>query len=183
MTQETKRRILIVDDDIDVLDTYAHVFRNVDYDVIEANDGLEGLDKATKNRPDIIFTGIIMPRMDGFTMIEALKKNPLTSSIPFAINSHLGREEDKKRAEEIGAVDFIIRDYTPPREVVERISARLIGGSYILEFDPDGGDAQRLAKDLGLENFFQCPDDGKMILRITIKDSHNRRFEATLDCI
>ena len=182
MTQETKRRILIVDDDIDTLDTYARVFRNVGYDVIEASDGLEGLDKATKSNPDIIFTGIIMPRMDGFTMIEALKKNSLTASIPFAINSHLGREEDKKRAEEIGAADFIIRDYTPPREVVERISAHLLGGSYILEFDPNAGDAQRLAEDLGLENFFQCPDDGKMVLKVTIKDPHNRRFDATLDC-
>lgn len=183
MAQEAKRRILIVDDDIDTLDTYARVFRNVGYDVIEANDGLEGLDKATKSDPDIIFTGIIMPRMDGFTMIEALKKNSLTASIPFAINSHLGREEDKQRAEEIGAADFIIRDYTPPREVVERISAHLLGGSYILEFDPNGGDAKRLAEDLGMENFFQCSDDGKMVLKVTIKDPHNRRFDATLECV
>lgn len=182
MAQETKRRILIVDDDIDTLDTYSRVFRNVGYDVIEAHDGLEGLDKATRTSPDIIFTGIIMPRMDGFTMMEALKKNSLTAEIPFAINSHLGREQDKVRAEEVGAVDFIVRDYTPPREVVERISTHLLGGSYILEFDPQAADAQQLAEDLGMKDFSQCPDDGKMVLKVTIKDPHNRRFDAMLDC-
>jgi|SRR3989344_1467323 len=180
---EHKTKILIVDDDEQTRETYADVFRRSGYIVLEAKDGLEGLDIATKEQPDVMFTGIIMPRMDGFAMMEALNKNIITSSIPVVINSHLGREEDQKRAEILGAKDFIVRDFTTPREVVERVSSIFIGGGeYIFEFDPYARDAQRLARDLRMENYFQCPGNQKMVLRLHIKDPQRKTFIARLVC-
>lgn len=90
-TNKTKK-ILLVDDDEMIRGIYSEVFRNNGFEVEEARDGLEGLEKARSIIPDIIFTGIIMPKMEGFDLMEALKKNVATSQIPVFISSHLGRE-------------------------------------------------------------------------------------------
>jgi CheY-like chemotaxis protein len=177
MAQDSKRVILIVDDDDFTREMYADVFRNSGYEVREARDGVEGLDSATNNHPDVIFTGIVMPRMDGFSLMEALSKNTQTASIPVVISSHLGREEDRKRAEQLGAKDFIVRDTTSPREVVEIVSMLFSeGGEFVLEFDPYALDAQRMAQQLRVNSHFQCMECGeKMFLkvRLTKKATHS----------
>ena len=104
-------KILIVDDADVIRETYAQIFKQKKAQVISAKDGVEGLDLATKEMPDVIMTGIIMPRMDGFQLIKALKENVQTSEIPIAILSHLGREDDRKKAEELGIVNFIVQVY------------------------------------------------------------------------
>ena len=101
-------KILIIDDDDTIRESYALKFRQEKFEVISAKDGVEGLDLAHKEKPDIIFTGIIMPRMTGFELMGALSKEVSTSEIPVVISSHLGRKEDDQRAKELGAKDFII---------------------------------------------------------------------------
>jgi len=185
MAQESKRTILIIDDDDFTREMYANVFRNANYDVREAHDGVEGLDYATENHPDVIFTGIVMPRMDGFSLMEALAKNTQTASIPVVISSHLGREEDRKRAEQLGAKDFIVRDTTTPREVMETISALFSeGGEFVLEFDPYALDGQRMAQQLRINSHFQCMEcSEKMLLKVrTTIENGDRWFQAKLVC-
>ncbi len=179
-----KIKILLVDDDNPTREMYAEVFRLANFDVLEAKDGIEGMDIATKNIPDIIFTGIIMPRMDGFSMMQELKKIVSTSGIPIVISSHLGREEDQRRAIELGARDFIVRDITSPKQVVEKIKILFSGsGKYQIEFNPYSFDAQKMAKNLGLNDNFQCMEcDEKMILEINVVDAQKRTFEAGLVC-
>lgn len=175
-----KKKILIVDDDVFTRGMYADTFRQSHYEVLEANDGVEGLDLATTNMPDVIFTGIVMPRMDGFSLIENLKKNVLTANIPIYMSSHLGREEDRKRAEELGVKEFIIRDFTSPVEVVNIISSLFAEkGEYALDFDKYNLDAQRLAKDLHFNGHFQCVEcENTMTLKISIgeKGLHTAQF-------
>ena len=67
-------KILLVDDDETIRGMYDDIFKKEGFEVFEAIDGVDGLDKATKNIPDVIFTGIVMPTMDGFQLMEALKK-------------------------------------------------------------------------------------------------------------
>ena len=149
-----KKTIMIVDDDIDTLEMYADVFESADYNVMRAADGLEAMSLVAEHTPHVIFTGIVMPRMDGFSMMEALQQNKRTADIPVVINSHLGRDTDKEKAEELGARDFIIRGFTQPREVVERIGALLLKSEYVFHFDKNDKDVRKLAKDLGAPNFF-----------------------------
>lgn len=182
---DKKKKILLVDDDSDLRETYADVFRSAHFDVIQAADGLEGLDMATKEIPDVIFTGIIMPRMDGFDMIEALKKTVMTSNIPVVISSHMGRGEDKERAIQLGAKDFIVRGVTKPKEVVERISAVFVeaGKEYKIAFDPFALDAQQLGKDLNMQANFTCYDcNEKLVLDLKLTDAQKRTFEAKFIC-
>ncbi|MCX6766148.1 MAG: response regulator [Candidatus Moranbacteria bacterium] len=179
-----KLKILLVDDDDSTREIYAEVFKNSDFDVLEAKDGVEGLDIATRELPDVIFTGIIMPRMDGFTMMEALKKNLATSNIPVVISSHMGREEDQQKANVLGARDFIVRDVTSPNQVVERINALfLAGGEYRLDFNAYNLDAQKLARELGLNNNFQCLEcNEKLVMQLKLQNPKEQLFEARFLC-
>ncbi len=178
-----KKTIMIVDDDIDTLEMYADVFENADYNVIRAADGLEAINLVSKHTPHVIFTGIVMPRMDGFAMMESLKQNKRTADIPVVINSHLGRETDKKQAEELGARDFIIRGFTQPREVLERIGALLLRSEYIFHFDAHGKEANKLSKDLGASNFFHCPRGQEMVLKLNVVDEKDLTFSARFSCV
>ncbi len=178
----SKKTILIVDDDIDTLDMYADVFESADYNVLRASDGLEAMNIVAKHTPHVIFTGIVMPRMDGFSMMEALKQNSRTADIPIVINSHLGRDTDKEKAEELGAHDFIIRGFTQPREVVERIGALLLKSEYIFHFNKNDKEARKLAKDLGVPNFYHCPQGQEMILKLSVADEKELKFSARFSC-
>lgn len=177
MTKD-KIKILIVDDHDSTRETYCEVFRNFNFDVLAARDGVEGLDIASRENPDVIFTGIIMPRMDGFAMMEALKKNVATASIPVVISSHMGREEDRRKADQVGARDFIIRDMTPPNEVVERVRSIFTGeNEYCLEINSDALDAQKLAQELNIEESYRCKKCGtKMIILISGKTQMDNTF-------
>ena len=174
------KKVLLVDDDVFTREMYADVFRQSGYAVIEASDGVEGVDMATKERPDVIFTGIVMPRMDGFTLIETLKKNTITASIPVFMSSHLGREEDRKRADTLGVKDFIVRDFTTPAEVVNIVSSVFsAGGEYVVDFDKYNLDAQRLARNLRLNENFQCLECNESVLlklRVGERGMHTAMF-------
>ncbi|MFA6383252.1 MAG: response regulator [Parcubacteria group bacterium] len=183
MAEDKKIKILIIDDDDATRSLYAEVFKRHGFDVAEAVDGVEGLDKASINIPDVIFTGIIMPRMDGFALMEALKKNMVTSSIPVAVSSHMGREEDQKRAKELGAGDFIPRDMNTPNEVVERIKVMLNLAKYKIKFYTDELDALKLAQDMHLNEKFQCAScGGEAILSLHLKEVASHEFIAKFVC-
>jgi len=182
---DNKKKILLVDDDALLLEMYCEIFQAANYEVIRAGDGLEGLDKAIKEIPDIIFTGIVMPRMDGFDMMEALKKTVMTSNIPVVISSHMGRGEDQQRANLLGAKDFIVRDVTRPIEVVERISSLFLeaGEEYKVEFNPYALDGQKIAKDLSFHASFLCLDcSEKLVINMKLKDPKDRIFESRFVC-
>ena len=179
----SKKTILIVDDDVDTLEMYATIFEGADYNVLRAADGLEALSLIASYTPHVIFTGMVMPRMDGFTMIDALRQNERTSEIPVVINSHLGRAADKKRAEELGVRDFIVRGFTTPREVVERIGALLLRSEYSFHFDVNDPEVRKLAKDLGTSNFFTCPRGQEMVIKLSIVDPRELTFSARFSCV
>lgn len=178
-------KILLVDDDDNTRELYADVFRNSGFEVREAKDGLEGLDMATKERPDVVFTGIIMPRMDGFALTEALRANVATASIPIAFSSHLGRQEDQKHAKECGVNDFIVRDIVTPNDAVLRIRSLVSHSEYMIALDPRALDAQKLAADLHINSNFSCSENGgrQFALRLKTKNASTRSFEAELVCI
>lgn len=177
---DIKKKILIVDDDIFTRDMYADVFQKSGYEVLVASDGVEGVDQATKNLPDVIFTGIVMPRMDGFTLIETLRKSVMTSKIPVFMSSHLGREEDRERAKSLGVKEFIVRDFTTPMDVVDLVSALFSeGGEYVLDFDKYNFDAQRLARDIHINDRFLCESCNEPIvlkLRVGLRGAHTAHF-------
>jgi len=149
-----KRTILIVDDDNYIRSLYSEVFKNYGFEVLEAVDGKAGLDLVLSKKPDVVFTGIMMPNMTGFELLKTLKENPETKNIPVLINSHLGKDEDRRKAAELGAADFLVKGLITPKEIVETVSMIFDRKVYRVELDMAKLDAQKLAGDLGLGDFF-----------------------------
>ena len=79
---EKRAKILLVDDDVDFVESTKTILESKPYDVIVAGDGDEGLRKAKEEKPDLILLDVIMPVKDGFTAAEQLKKDPQLSKIP-----------------------------------------------------------------------------------------------------
>lgn len=176
-------KILIVEDDVNIRSIFVEVFRKEGFEVEEAEDGVDGLDKATKNPPDIVFTGIIVPRMDGFALKEALSKNVTTSNIPVVFSSHMGRKEDEEKARALGVKDFIFSNMITPRQTVERIRIVLGSGEYRLKFHKSELDALKLAKDLHFNEKFQCSYCGtELEVVVRIVDLGSREFNARFVC-
>src|SRR3989344_4873246 len=122
-----KKKILVVDDDFEQRDLYVSLFSENDFDVISASDGQEALERALAEKPDLVFTGIVMPRMDGFELISKLRSNAATSLVPIIIFSHLGREEDRNKAASLANADFMIKGYNKPKEILARVKQLLQG--------------------------------------------------------
>lgn len=177
--------IIVIDDNEELRTLYAELFRNDGFRVREAKDGLEGLDMINQEIPDIVFTGIIMPRMDGFTLVETLKKNVATSAIPVVFLSHLGREEDEKHAKELGVKKFIVQGMTPVHDVVNAVKAVLATSEYFISVDPRSLDAQQLAQDFNFNLDFLCNENGgqRLALKLTLKSARSKIFEAEFVCL
>lgn len=182
--EKKKYSVVLADDDADTRSLYADVLREAGFDVREAQDGLEALEQISQMIPDIVASGIIMPRMDGFTLVESLKKNVNTMSLPVMFLSHLGREEDEARAKVLGVKDFFVTTMTPPHEIIGRIKGLLTSSDYLIIPNPYELDAQRLAQDFGLNRDFLCSDGGeKLAIKLRLKDARSKRFEAEIVCI
>lgn len=114
-------KILIVEDDNFLVEMYTTKFEIEGFTVFSAEDGEKGLEVAKAQKPDIILLDILMPRMDGFATIEALKKDESTKNIPVILLTNLGQKEDVKRGFELGAAGYLIKAHFMPSEVVDKI--------------------------------------------------------------
>lgn len=179
-----KQNIVVIDDDGETRALYADILRGEGFEVREAVDGLDGLEKITQMVPDAVLTGIIMPRMDGFSLVESLKRNVMTANLPVIFLSHMGREDDRVRAQTLGVNDFFVTTMMPPREIIGRVNALFSHSQYLIVPNAYELDAQRLAQDLNLNRDFLCSEGGeKLAFRLTLKDASTRRFEAELVCL
>ncbi|MDZ7611772.1 MAG: response regulator [Candidatus Moranbacteria bacterium] len=158
--KDNKPTVLIVDDHEMIRENYADVFADNGFEVLSANDGVEALEKVDKNEVDLVFTGIIMPRMDGFQLLENLKMHTTTSGLPVLINSHLGREEDKEKMMELGADDFIVHGTVQPIEVVKKARWMLTPNKYLLRICKDELDFKQFKKDKQLSEDLKCQHCG-----------------------
>jgi len=145
-------KILIVDDDNYLRGLYASVFQEAGFTVIEAGDGAKGLDLAKSNKPDIIFTGTMMPNLTGFEMMKRLKADQATATIPVMISSHLGRDEDRVEAEHLGAKAFLVKGLVSPRQVVNLVlkllNTKVFEKVFQVELSPQKFDAGKLQQEL-----------------------------------
>jgi len=115
------KKVLLIEDDKDQILLYQTKFELSGYDFISAENGQLGLDRAEKEKPDIILIDLLMAGMDGIEVLEKLKKNPQTKDIPAAIVTNLDKKELAKKAMNLGALDFIVKSRVPLREMIDRI--------------------------------------------------------------
>ncbi len=114
-------KILIVEDDSFLVDMYTTKFELEGFQVVSAEDGEKGFELAQSEHPHVILLDILMPKMDGFTTLEELKKNNDTKDIPVILLTNLGQKEDVKKGFELGAAGYLIKAHFMPSEVVDKI--------------------------------------------------------------
>ena len=130
ISAETNFKLLIIEDDKFLRDLIAQKLVREGFKVTPAAGGEEGLKAARENRPDLILLDLVLPGMDGFEILEQLKKDPQLSSIPVLILSNLSQKEDIDRALALGAIDFMIKANYTPGEITEKIKS-ILKKSYI----------------------------------------------------
>ena len=116
-----KKLILIVEDSLLVREMEKNVLESAGYNVHLATNGIEGLDMVASNKYDLILSDIEMPEMDGFEMIENIKKNPEHQNIPIVILSTKDSDEDKIRGVKIGADAYLNKQEFNEKEFLEVI--------------------------------------------------------------
>ena len=116
---------MIVEDDSFVLDIYQTKLSQEGYQVIEARDGAEALEKLEKEKPDLILLDIIMPRMDGLEVLKKLKSRSDFKNIPVILLTNLSQKEEINFGLGLGANDYLIKSHFTPTEVLEKIKIYL----------------------------------------------------------
>lgn len=115
-------KVLLVEDDSFISKMYVTKFTLQKFDVLAAADGEEGLQMAIAEIPDIILLDIMLPKMDGWQVLEHLKMNESTKKIPVLLLTNLGAQEDIERGLQLGATDYMIKAHFIPSEVIEKIN-------------------------------------------------------------
>lgn len=116
-------KLLVVDDDFEQRDLYAELFRENGFEVLQANDGESGMKTAVEQKPDLLFTGIMMPKMNGFDLIKSVRSHG-GGQLPVIMFSHLGRMEDREKAESLGVL-FMVKGQDSPAKILKE-TRRLI---------------------------------------------------------
>ena len=118
------KKILFVDDEKDVVEVVASRLRASNYNVILAHDGQEALDKAHKEKPDLIILDLMLPKMDGYWVCGLLKADTRYNKIPIIIFTARTQESDKQMGQDVGADAYITKPFEP-QELLTKIKELL----------------------------------------------------------
>lgn len=120
-----KAKILAVEDDQYLASIYQMKLKNQGYNVELAANGEEGLGKAKTFQPDLILLDLMMPVMDGYAMLNELKKDPKLKDIKVIILTNLGQEGDIQQAVSHGVLDYVVKTDTATTEIIDKIEKLL----------------------------------------------------------
>ncbi|MGA9533031.1 MAG: response regulator [Anaerolineales bacterium] len=117
-------KILIAEDERDIRELITFTLRYHGYEVLSARNGEEALEFALKEHPDLVLLDVRMPRMDGYEVCRSIKENQATEHIPVVFLSAKGQEAEVKEGLDSGAVDYILKPFSPD-SLVERVGQLL----------------------------------------------------------
>ena len=120
-----KNRVLIVEDDKMIGSMYKTKLESEGFEIFLADNGEAGLELAKQEKPDIIMLDIILPLLDGFSVLEELKKDASTKNIPVVMLTNLSTDEDKEKGKEMGAADYLVKANLTPTQVGLEIKKHL----------------------------------------------------------
>ena len=122
---EKKKNVLIIEDEKMLSEMYKTKFEMEGFEVTQAFDGKEGLDKARQGKPDIILLDIILPKLDGFLVLKEIKSDAVMKKTPVLLLTNLGQDDDIKKGKELGAEGYFVKSNHSPAEIVEQVRQQL----------------------------------------------------------
>ncbi len=109
--EKDKEKILLIDDEEDLLELVKSTLELENFNVITAQDGEDGFKKAVDEKPNLILLDIKMPGLNGFQVLERLKTNEVTSNIPVIMFTTSIQMRDRDKALDMGAVDYVVKSF------------------------------------------------------------------------
>jgi len=158
-----RERVLVVDDNADMRAYLVELLARR-WSVEAVADGVEALAAIEKRPPDLVVTDMMMPRMDGFALVSALRGSPKTARIPVIVLSARAGEEAAVEGRETGAEDYLVKPFTA-RELIARVRSNL-----------DASRARTSALRASENRFRRLAESG--IVGIAIADANGRALEA-----
>jgi CheY-like chemotaxis protein len=120
---ETKKNIMIVDDDSFLLDMYAMRFSQAEFMVTTATSAKDALEKLrTGFTPDVLLLDVVMPAIDGFELLETINKEQLAFTTIKIYLSNLGQPQDIEKGKALGAASYIVKANSTPSEVLAHVN-------------------------------------------------------------
>lgn len=124
MSQLSPAKILVIEDDARTRNIFMDCLDSEGFSTIGAEDGLEGVAKVQKHLPDLVVCDVVMPKLDGYSVLTALRQNPLTKITSFIFLTASVSKADLRKGMELGADDYLTKPTTVD-ELLKAISARL----------------------------------------------------------
>lgn len=128
-------RLLLVEDNEDNRTIYSTLLRHLGYEVIEAQNGVQAIELARSERPDLILMDISIPEMDGWEATRILRGDPVTKDVPIVALTAHALEDDRERAAEVGFSSYLAKPIEPRavlaevrRLIGENVTPRPLGG-------------------------------------------------------
>jgi DNA-binding response OmpR family regulator len=120
-----KKKILVVEDETSLNQALGEFFTDEGFEVLSALDGEEGLKLAQSGKPDLILLDVILPKKDGYEVLENLKSSEATKSIPVILLTNLESAQDIQKAFDKGATTYLVKSSYKMEEIVKKIKETL----------------------------------------------------------
>jgi two-component system, OmpR family, alkaline phosphatase synthesis response regulator PhoP len=125
MDNQENKKILVVEDDRSLQNALVEMLSQAGYAVMTALDGEEGLEKIFAEKPDLVLLDIILPKKDGYEVLETIKKNEATKDVPVLILTNLEEIDNIQKAIDLGATTFMVKSDFSLKDVLGKIKEAL----------------------------------------------------------
>ncbi|MBP6949047.1 MAG: response regulator [Candidatus Pacebacteria bacterium] len=124
MKEETKKKILILEDEKPLAHALELKLTHEGFDVVTTDNGETGVSILEKEKFDLVLSDLIIPGVNGFGVLELIRDKKI--KVPVIVMTNLNQDEDKKRAIDLGAVDFFVKSNSTLSEIVEVVKKRIL---------------------------------------------------------
>ncbi|OGE73798.1 MAG: hypothetical protein A3I07_02220 [Candidatus Doudnabacteria bacterium RIFCSPLOWO2_02_FULL_42_9] len=118
---EKQKKILVVEDDITMREIVEHKLTTSGFTVVTADNGPTAIELWKKEKPDLVLLDLMLPEMDGFQILETIRKDPETAETPVIVLSNLFSKEDVQKAKGLKIDEFMIKAYYTTEEILTKI--------------------------------------------------------------
>lgn len=118
---DSGKKVVLVEDDSLMSGILATYLVNEGFAVISVADGAKAFERIAREQPDIVLLDIVLPGTDGFDILQKLKQEKATKSIPVLILSNLGSKEEMKRGIDLGAEDYLVKANNVPEDITLKV--------------------------------------------------------------
>ncbi len=118
---DNKKKVLLVEDDSMIVEMYKLRLEEEGFIILTTDKGSKAIEMAAKEQPAIVLLDIILPEIDGFTILRSIKSANSTKNIPVVLLTNLSQESDRQKGAQLGAADYFVKAQHTPADIMNEI--------------------------------------------------------------